>query len=42
MNESLTVCSAQYGRNPDLCYLPTDHEGPHSNRYGCTWLGGER
>ena len=30
-------CDAQYGQNPDKCYLQFNHRGPHSNRYGTTW-----
>jgi hypothetical protein len=40
--EQATVCSAQYGGNPDLCYLPVGHREPHSNRYGCTWAEGKQ
>lgn len=30
-------CDAQYGQNPDRCYLQFNHRGPHSNHYGTTW-----
>lgn len=30
-------CRAQYGKNPDRCYRPHGHDGPHWNMYGCTW-----
>lgn len=33
------VCGAQYGSNPDLCYLPEGHGGKtHVNRWGTEWL----
>ena len=35
-------CGAQYGSNPDTCHQPTGHVGTHSNRWGCTWAGGDQ
>lgn len=34
---SAETCDAAYGSNPDRCYYPAGHDGPHNNRYGCTW-----